>query len=560
MAEKTEDRPAAEEKKTPAQQIDELFKDLNRSDAPGLTVGVAQRGQRIYHQGFGLACVQLGVANGRSTRMRIGSTSKHFTAVAALMLAQEGKLDLDAPVTRYLPELPALYEQATLRRLMSHVSGQRCYLDVNFVGNGRRLQPPGSALAAQVRQSELNFPVGNKFIYNNGGYHLVSICIERVSGLAFEKFVAQRIFEPMGMFATESAPDDFDLYPGLATLHVPKPGGGWRRGIFPTEEVRGEGGMISTVGDMLRWLEHLRKGNDTLLTADSREQLMRPALLNDGTSTQYALGLMVHPYRGVDVVHHGGGVIGGTCQMLTVPAHELDIVIITNGAAVSPIESAYKIIDLLLGDQLAPMIEMAKAADYATLIGTQYHASGSGMLIGFAEAADPAKKEQLGLSLLGNPAVPLRRNGERLELPIETMALGPFSVALAPLPAEGTAPASLEIKEGSSSERFERLAATPPTAAEVAADLGGNYFSVEADASGTLVLDADGKIEMRMQGRVGSIFYEVQPLSSDVLRLQAKDPTLPLVLIASIDRKNGKAAGMRLSSGRTRGLRFTRQA
>ena len=559
MADKSEDQPAAEEKKTPAQQIDELFKDLNRSDAPGLTVGVAQRGQRIYHKGFGLACVQLGVANGRSTRMRIGSTSKHFTAVAALMLAEEGKLDLDAPVTRYLPELPALYEPATLRRLMSHISGQRCYLDVNFVGNGRRLQPLGSALAAQVRQGEVNFPVGDKFIYNNGGYHLLSICIERVSGLAFEKFLAQRIFEPMGMFATESAPDDFDLYPGLATLHVAKPGGGWRRGIFPTEEVRGEGGMISTVGDMLRWLEYLRKGNVALLNDDSRKQLMRPALFNDGTSTQYALGLMVHPYRGVDVVHHGGGVIGGTCQMLTVPAHELDIVIITNGAAVSPIESAYKIIDLLLGDTLAPAVEMAKAADYAVLIGTQYHASGSGMLIGFAEPAEASKKEQLGLSLLGNPAAPLRRCGDRLELPIETMALGPYSVTLAPLTADDAPPDSIELKDGASSERFERLAATPPSAAKVAADLGGNYFSAEADASGTLALDADTKLEMRMQGRVGSIIYEVQPLSSDVLRLQAKDPTLPLILIASIDRKNGKAAGMRLSSGRTRGLRFTRE-
>ena len=92
----------------------------------------------------------------------------------------------------------------------------------------------------------------------------------------------------------------------------------------------------------------------------------------------------------------------------------------------------------------------------------------------------------------------------------------------------------------------------------MAADLGGNYFSAEADASGTLALDADTKLEMRMQGRVGSIIYEVQPLSSDVLRLQAKDPTLPLILIASIDRKNGKASGMRLSSGRTRGLTFTR--
>ena len=560
MAEKTEDQPAAEPKKTPAQQIDELFKDLNRGDAPGLTVGVAHRGQRIYHKGFGLACVQLGVANGRATRMRIGSTSKHFTAVAALMLAQEGKLDLDAPVTRYLPELPALYEQATLRRLMSHVSGQRCYLDVNFVANGRRLQPPGSALAAQVRQGEVNFSVGDKFIYNNGGYHLLSICIERVSGMAFEKFVAQRIFEPMGMFATESAPDDFDLYPGLATLHVPKPGGGWRRGIFPTEEVRGEGGMISTVGDMLSWLECLRKGNDTLLNADSREQLIRPALLNDGTSTQYALGLMVHPYRGVDVVHHGGGVIGGTCQMLTVPAHELDIVIITNGAALSPIESAYKIIDLLLGDALAPAAEMAQVADYAKLIGTQYHASGSGMLIGFAEAADPTKKEQLGLSLLGNPAVPLRRNGDRLELPIETMALGPYGVTLASLAAGAAAPDSIDVKDGAASERYQRLPATPPTAADVAADLVGSYVSAEADASGTLALGADNQLEMRMQGRVGSLTYKVQPLSGDVLRLQATDPTLPLMVIASVDRKAGKVTGMRLNSGRTRGLRFTRSA
>ena len=478
MADKTEDQPVAEDKKTPAQQIDELFKDVNRSDAPGLTVGVAQRGQRIYHKGFGLACVQLGVANGRATRMRIGSTSKHFTAVAALMLAEEGKLDLDAPITKYLPELPSLYEQATLRRLMQHVSGQRCYLDVTFIGSGRTLQPLGSALAAQVRQSEANFAVGDKFIYNNGGYHLLSICIERISGMAFEKFLAERIFQPLGMFGTESAPDDFDLYPGLATLHVPKAEGGWRRGIFPTEEVRGEGGMISTVGDMLRWLEYLRKGSDALINDQSREQLMRPALLNDGTSTQYALGLMVHAYRGVDVVHHGGGVIGGTCQMLTVPAHELDIVIITNGAALNPMEAAYKIIDLLLGDTLAPAVEMAKAADYTPLVGAQYHASGSGMLVGFAEPADPAKKDELGLSLLGNPATPLRKNGDRLELAVETMALGPYSLTLAPLAEGAAAPDSIDVKDGASSERYQRLPATPPTSADVATDLVGSYFSV----------------------------------------------------------------------------------
>ena len=156
--------------------------------------------------------------------------------------------------------------------------------------------------------------------------------------------------------------------------------------------------------------------------------------------------------------------------------------------------------------------------------------------------------------------MPLRRDGDRLELPIETMALGPYSLTLAPLPADAAPPDSIELKDGASSERLVRLAATPPTAADVAADLGGSYISADADAVGTLAFDADNALEMRMQGRVGTIAYKVEPLSSDVLRLEAKDPTLPLIVIASIDRKNGKPVGMRLSSGRTRGLRFTRHA
>ena len=130
--------------KTNIEAIDELFKPVNRSDAPGLVVGIAQCGKILYRRGFGLASVELGVANTPRTRMRIGSTSKHFTCVAALLLAEEGKLDIDAGVRRYLPELRDLQPEPTLRQLMTHTSGYRCTWTSDSSPTGWR-SGPGAA-------------------------------------------------------------------------------------------------------------------------------------------------------------------------------------------------------------------------------------------------------------------------------------------------------------------------------------------------------------------------------------------------------------------------------
>lgn len=195
--------------------VDALFAPFGRTDAPGCVVGIALGGRVVYRKAFGLASVQHGVANTPRTRMRIGSTSKHFTCLAALLLAEEGKLDLDAPASVALPDLtlPTLRGMPTLRQFMHHTSGWRCALDLAMLGNGMALMPTGWMPAAAARQQGVNFAPGTGQIYNNVGYHLLSMAIDRAAGMPLEAFLRERVFVPLGMDDTEGIPSDHTVTP-----------------------------------------------------------------------------------------------------------------------------------------------------------------------------------------------------------------------------------------------------------------------------------------------------------------------------------------------------------
>lgn len=176
--------------------FDDLFAAVNRSDTPGAVVGVRHRGETLLRRGFGMASLEHAVANTPTTRMRIGSVTKHFTCLALLLLAEDGKVDVDAPVTAYLPELPALRGVPTLRQLMTHTGGYRCHIDLACTAGGLTVQPKGKGWQAMIGQSYANFAPGDSQIYCNGGYHLLSIVVDRIGGMAFEDFLQARIFEP----------------------------------------------------------------------------------------------------------------------------------------------------------------------------------------------------------------------------------------------------------------------------------------------------------------------------------------------------------------------------
>jgi D-aminopeptidase len=548
------------EKKTGVAALDDLFQALNRSDAPGLVVGVAQHGKTIYRRGFGLASIEHAVANTPWTRMRIGSTSKHFTCLAALLLAEEGKLDIDAGVRSYLPDLPALRAEPTLRQFMNHTSGYRCFLDLGFLAEGLAIKPKGVALAVQLRQADANFAPGEKMMYCNGGYHLLSLIIQQVSGLPFEQFLKERIFTPLGMVDTFSMQSDFEIHPGLATLHEPVPaarGGGWRRGIFECEDMRGEGAMVSTVDDMLTWLAHLRAPQKRVGQAASWSQLTALTTLNNGLVNPYGLGLMRHPYRGVEVIHHAGGVTGGSCQMLTVPSHALDIIVIVNGAPANPMDLANKIVDALLGDAL-PGAAPARpsAARFNPMLGTRYHAPASGVVFGFADAGE----DQLGLNFLSHSPVPLRDEGQVLSVGFQDLAVGPLVLPVAELAIDGQeAPATLTLSEGGNAETFERLPATPPALAEAGAALLGRYHAPDLDADAR-VFFSGSQLLLDVLGNHGRHTMVLEAFSDDVFGLQIGNAHPPMDGTLRVERTAGRVSAFHINTLRTRHMRFERLA
>ena len=543
--------------------VDALLQPFNRSDAPGLVVGIAHDGRVVHRRAVGMASLEHGVALAPSTRVRIASTSKHFTALAVLLLAEDDKLDVDDLIYQHLPELPVLSSAGpTLRQLMRHTGG--CREDLSTIAHGLALEPAEDwTKPAHSLQSELNFEPGNRMIYSNGGYQWLARVVERVSGQRFDRFLQERIFAPLGLLDTESVASDFDIRPGKAAQYQALPaaaGGGYRRGMYPGE-LRGSGSLVSSVDDLLRWLAHLRSPVKTVGSAASWAQMLEPAVLSTGTVVPYGLGLMHHAYRGVEVIHHAGAVLGATSQMITVPGHALDIVILANGASVSTVALGFQIIDALLGDvHLGPPIEHASAMALPAVVGQRYHAAATGAVLQFENVGG-----KLALSWMGSRATPLRQDGDSVWLACEDVALNPISISLAALGGAGKgegAPGMLMVSDGGNLLHCERLHDEPPATDTLAAALAGAYRVPDLAADAWVERDASG-LSLRLQGPHGRNTYCLQILSADVLLAIPVDPLLGTLVgnaIVNVDRAAGRVVGLRMDLPRIRHLRFLRRS
>ena len=525
-------------------RLDALFAVWNRSDAPGVAAGVVWRGAVAYRKAFGMASLESGVALSAQTKMRIGSTSKHMTALLALLLAEEGLLDLDAPVRDYLPELIGAGGDPTLRMLLQHRGGSRCYVDLGFIANGMATLPIGEALASQARQGGGNFAPGEAMIYNNGGYHLVSLAIERTGGAPFEQQMKIRLFDRIGLSDTASIPSDRVITPGMATLHLAEPDGGWRRGLFPTEELRGEGGVVSTVDDMIRWMRHLR-ARDRFGSRETWEALIERPRFSDGALGAYGLGMTHGQYRGVATRHHAGGVVGGSCQMIQFPEHDLDIVILSNGApGANPVTLARGVADILLGDQLASSPPLVAASAYGDRVG-QWWSPKTGMLYGLIDDAG-----ELKLSVCGAPTgLPLSPQGD--DGPVcSSSGLGDIVVDLGATRADGL----LSIRFGGETHDHVRLTPAVETPA-IEASAVGAYVCADADCSAVVEVAA-GSLQVGFRGRYGGWTAELRPLGRGVAVAVGDQAGDPFPIALSFDANGG---GFNLNGVRTRALRFDRR-
>jgi len=339
---------AAQQPNLPA-VADSVFQRWNSTHTPGCAVGVARGGTVLLQRGYGMADLERGAPLTAETILESGSVAKQFTATAVLLLVFDGKLSLDDPARKYIPELPDYGRPITIRHLLTHTSGLREWSSlVQAAGwpRGERAHTQADLLDIVVRQKALNYPVGDYYSYTNTGYALAMTIVERVSGTSFQEFTRRRIFQPLGMTHTQWRDDFTRLVPGRAQAYGEEPDG-WHLNM-PFEDVVGPGGLLTTVGDWLIWSAALVDKKLGAAWADSLTNRMR---LTNGREIEYAKGLFITRYRGLREISHSGATAGYSTFLARYPERDnLTIAVMCNAANAPAASYAHQLADRVITD------------------------------------------------------------------------------------------------------------------------------------------------------------------------------------------------------------------
>jgi CubicO group peptidase (beta-lactamase class C family) len=261
-------------------QLAPIFKDYQHTDTPGCAAAVNFQGHETWSAAYGMADLEHNVANTPDTVFEAGSVSKQFTAAALLLLVERGKVSLDDDIRKYFPEMPAYEKPITVRELLNHTSGLHDWGSVEAIAGWPRTTREythARVLEILSRQHSLNYTPGDAWSYTNSGYSLAAMLVERVSGMTLQAFERKEFFEPLGMTSTQWRDEFRRVVPNRAIAYEER-GKEWRQDM-PFEDTYGHGGLLTTVGDLLKWNDNITSGK---LHAEIFAQMQKPSTLNDG--------------------------------------------------------------------------------------------------------------------------------------------------------------------------------------------------------------------------------------------------------------------------------------
>ncbi len=335
-----------------AARVDELIVEYNRADAPGGVIGVVQGGELVFAKAYGMASLEHGVRLTTESVLDVGSVSKQFTAFAIVLLDQRGEIDLDDDVREYLPEVPDFGETITIRHIVHHMSGLREIYNASSLAGYQRGDgiSQEDALHLTSRMSELNFEPGTEHLYCNTGYMLLADIVARVSGMSFADFMADNVFDPLGMRSTTIMETRGQVVPGAAESYGPDDERGFRR-IFDNSGLQGAGGVYTTVGDLAKWVGNY--GTGEVGGTAAIEQMKQPGVLTDGEVLTYAFGLRVGAAQGLESIWHGGSSAGYRASMVYFPELDAGVVRQSNRADFSGAIDR-QVVELFFGDHMGP--------------------------------------------------------------------------------------------------------------------------------------------------------------------------------------------------------------
>jgi CubicO group peptidase (beta-lactamase class C family) len=532
-----------------ALRADSVFQRFDRTDSPGCALGVYQDGKILYARGYGMASLELGVALSPRSVLDVGSISKQFTAMSMLMLQKEGRLSLDDPIRKYIPELPAYADRITLRRALSQTSGLRD-LYVMMGQTGRTFAGDTiDALRVITHSVEPNYEPGARYLYTNSGWILAAQIVYRLTGKTLAQFADERIFGPLGMRDTRYLADASTIVPNLATAYAPRAGGGFRVARSSYDgAIMGAGAVHTTVEDFGRWLANYDVGDvggrDIIETMTTVTKLNDGAPAKSGPTQAYAIGLNVGTLRGLRVVSHGGSWAGYRGHFLRFPDQHFAVATFCNLSTSGPDSLARKVAGIYLGERMQP--------DSATIWSTALDAAPqadlpAGSLRALAGVWRNVERGEVRRTRLVGDTLFSLGGGERTRIvPLGGGRFRAGSGTEVRFEPDDAAPARMIVRTTGDSVIYTRAGMVQLTPAQLA-EYVGDYRSDEVEAThswkvekGQLVAYSDGR-------RLG------------VLEPSYKDGFTRGGSVIDVQRDGtGRITGFVVEAGRVRHLRFTR--
>lgn len=524
--------------------VDAVFRAFDSPTSPGCVVGVSRDGAPILLRAYGMADLEHDVANTPSTVMEPGSVAKQFAAAAVVLLALDGKLSLDDDVRRYFPELPEYPTPVTIRHLLNHTSGLRDWGSVAGIEGWprtRRAHTHVHVLDILSRQRELNYPAGAYYSYTNSGYNLQAILVERVSGMSFADFSRTRIFEPLGMTRTQWRDDFNRIVKDRAVAYRPVGPDAWAM-LMPFEDVHGNGGLLTTVEDLLKFTQNLETG--ALGGPRFLEEMHRRGVLTSGQVIAYASGLQVGTYKGVRQVQHSGSTAGYRGHLARFPDQKVAVAVMCNTASGNATALLYQVADLYLAGHVrddAPSLPAGAltwtSAQVEPYVGI-YRDTRTGQVVAVVGAEIPGAGAGLrtGSARLV-PVSPTRFEGSE----------GQVTLAFDAAPPAARRTGAVLDEPGHPGVRLEPVDPVDPTPSELA-EYAGTYRSDEAEATYTVAV-VDGRLTLTDRWAEARA---AQPIYRDAFRWGPAT----LVFHRAAD---GSVEGFRLSESRVWGIWFGRR-
>ncbi|HTR30978.1 MAG TPA: serine hydrolase domain-containing protein [Puia sp.] len=328
-------------------RIDSLFQQWDRTSTPGYTVGIVRNDSLIFAKGYGMANLEYGVPNSPATIYHMASVSKQFTAFSIVLLARQGKLNLDDDIHKYLAWFPDLKEKITIRNLLNHTSGVRDQWQLLAIAGTRLDDVITQQQIVQVlsKQQGLNFKPGERYMYSNSGFTMLAEIVRSVTGQTLRQFTDSAIFRPLGMTRTHFHDDATEIVPNRSYSYDVDDKGHYSNSILSYSNA-GATSLFTNVEDMSKWVMNFwdHKVGDQQDVA----QLTTRGVLNSGRAISYALGIAVDSFHNQRRYQHSGGDAGYRTFVSVFPDLKMGFIVFSNLGDANPGEKADDLASLFI--------------------------------------------------------------------------------------------------------------------------------------------------------------------------------------------------------------------